>query len=77
MNKYFSLEEKVFDVTERHPQLIEFLADNGFENLRNAVMRKMMGRTISVETALKSKGLDPQLFEEKMVRFLEERESGL
>jgi hypothetical protein len=77
MNQFFSLDEKVFDVTERHPQLIEFLVENGFENLRNAAMRKTMGRTISLRTAFRSKGLEPQAFEQKMVRFLDEWKGGL
>ncbi len=67
MNPYFSLSEKVYDLTERYPELIELLAANGFEPLRSDMMRKTVGRTISVESALKSKQIDPQAFEMKMV----------
>lgn len=72
MNSYFSLSDKVYNVTERFPELIELLAANGFDNLRNEVMRKTVGRTISIETALKSKHMDLQLFEQKMVECIEQ-----
>ncbi len=73
MNPYFSLSDKVFDLTERYSELIELLAANGFENLRNQTMRKTVGRTISIETALKSKHFDPQAFEQKMVEAIEKK----
>lgn len=75
MNLYFSLSEKVYDLTEKYPELIELLAASGFENLRNDAMRKTVGRTISIETALKAKQLDPQVFEQKMVETIEQKRS--
>jgi len=71
MNKYFTLKETVFEVTTRYPELIDLFADHGFENLRNNLLRKTLGKSISVETALKSKGFDLQLFEQKMVDYIE------
>ncbi|MEI3551061.1 MAG: DUF1858 domain-containing protein [Acutalibacteraceae bacterium] len=40
MNPYFSLSEKVYDITERYPELIDFLAANGFGKISNPLMRK-------------------------------------
>ena len=77
MNKYFSLADKVYDLTEQYPELIDLLAINGFENLRNDMMRKTIGRTISMETALKSKHLDLQVFEQKMVDVIEQNNPTL
>lgn len=77
MNSYFSLSEKVYDVTERYPELIDLLAASGFENLRNDMMRKTIGKTISVETALRSKRIDPVLFEQRMVEAIEEKNPAL
>lgn len=74
MNRYFSMTEKIYDITERYPVLIEFLADNGFENLRNEMMRKTIGKTISLDSALRSKQLDPVLFEPKITALLEHSE---
>jgi len=30
MNKYFDIKDKVYDVTEKYPELIEVLAGGGF-----------------------------------------------
>ena len=77
MNSYFSLSDKVYDLTERYPELIDLLAANGFENLRNDAMRKTVGRSISIETALKSKHFDPQTFEQKMIETIEQKTPAL
>lgn len=74
MNSYFSMQDKVYDVTERYPLLLDFLAEHGFENLRNELMRKTIGKSISLEAALRSKKLDTALFEERMVQILEGNE---
>ena len=50
---YFDIKDKVYDVTEKYPELIEVLAGAGFENLKNDMMRKSMGKLLSLETALK------------------------
>lgn len=73
MNKYFSMKDKVCDVTERYPKLLDFLVSKGFENLRNEMMRKTIGRTISLEMAVKSRHFDPERFEREMVELLEEK----
>ncbi len=77
MNPYFSLSDKIYDLTETYPELIDLLAANGFENLRNETMRKTIGRTISIETALNSKNLDPQLFEQKMLDAIAQKKEPL
>lgn len=71
MNPYFSLSDKVYDVTEKYPELIEFLASKGFAPLRNKLLRKTMGKTISIESALRSKHYDVAAFEQQMVDIIE------
>ena len=63
MNKYFDIKDKVYDITEKYPELIEVLANAGFENLRNDMMRKSMGKLLSLEMALKSKNINVEFFE--------------
>ena len=65
MNKYFDIKDKVYDVTEKYPELIEVLAGAGFENLKNDMMRKSMGKLLSLETALKSKNINVEVFEKQ------------
>ena len=73
MNKYFDIKDKVYDVTEKYPELIEVLANAGFENLRNDMMRKSMGKLLSIETALKSKNINVDVFERQLVEAIERK----
>ena len=63
MNRYFELSEKVYDITERYPQVLDLLISKGFDNLRNEMMRKTLGKTIALEQALRMKKIDIALFE--------------
>lgn len=77
MNNYFKLSDKVFDITEKYPEVIELLAANGFENLRNNMMRKTLGKTISLEMALKSKKINTEIFEQKVIDLIESNRPSL
>ncbi|WP_283610728.1 ABC transporter substrate-binding protein [Faecalispora anaeroviscerum] len=72
MNEYFKLIDTVYDITEKHPEAIELLAAHGFDQLKNDLMRKTLGKTISLETALRSKKINPELFEQKLVDVIEQ-----
>lgn len=65
MNKYFDVSDKVYDITENYPETIDIFVANGFEQLKNEKMRKLMGKTISLEMACKSKRVNLELFEDR------------
>ncbi|MFV0504075.1 MAG: ABC transporter substrate-binding protein [Lachnospirales bacterium] len=71
MNKYFKMSDKVYDVTNKYPELINLFVENGFEKLENAKMRKTIGKTISIGMALKSKNIHSEIFEKKMISLIE------
>lgn len=71
MNPYFSLSEKVYDITERYPELIDFLAANGFGKISNPLMRKTIGKQISLEMAFKSRHVDSDAMEKQLVEVIE------
>lgn len=77
MNKYFDSKEKVFDITERYPETLDVFAANGFEHLKNEAMRKVMGKTINLETACKSKKINLELFEKKLVEVIDQTRGNL
>lgn len=77
MNQYFSLSEKVYDITERYPELIDFLVSNGFGKISNPLMRKTIGKQISLEMALKSRHVDPGAFEKQLVEVIENNANGV
>lgn len=67
MNKYFDIKDKVYDITEKYPETIDVFVANGFKPLANENMRKTMGKTISLEMALKSKKVNVEQFVQKLV----------
>lgn len=77
MNKYFDIKDKVYDITEKYPETIDIFAANGFEQLANEKMRKLMGKTISLEMALKSKRINIELFTEKLIDAIEQNRESM
>lgn len=72
MNKYFDIKDKVYDITEIYPETLEIFIANGFEQLGNEAMRKLMGKTISLEMACKSKKVNIELFTQKLIDRIEQ-----
>ncbi len=72
MNKYFNIKDKVYDITEKYPETIDVFVTHGFTQLANEKMRKLMGKTISLEMALKSKRVNVDLFTEKLIEVIEQ-----
>lgn len=70
MNPYFSLTDKVYDITEKYPELIDPLVSMGYESLKNDALRKLMGRSISLEMALKTRHLDLKKTEQTLVEVI-------
>lgn len=72
MNKYFDIKDKVFDITEKYPETLDIFVVNGFDQLKNESMRKIMGKTISLEMACLTKKVNLELFEQKLVEAIEQ-----
>ena len=72
MNKHFDIRDKVYDITEKYPETIDVFVSAGFDQLANEKMRKVMGKTISAEMACRSKKINTELFEEKLVETIEQ-----
>lgn len=72
MNKYFDINDKVYDITEKYPETIDIFVANGFTQLANDMLRKTMGKTISMEMACSTKKLNVELFEQKLVDSIEQ-----
>lgn len=72
MNKYFDIKDKVYDITEKYPETIDIFVANGFEQLSNEKMRKLMGKTISLEMACMTKKVNIELFAQKLIDAIEQ-----
>lgn len=76
MNKYFDIKDKVYDITEKYPETIDVFVSSGFEQLANEKMRKALGKTISLEMACKSKKINIELFEKKLIETIEQNRTS-
>ena len=72
MNKYFNINHKVYDIVEKYPETLDVFVASGFTQLANENMRKLMGKTISLEMAVKSKKMNLDVFCEKLIGAIEE-----
>ena len=77
MYKYFDIKDKVYDITERYPETIDVFMANGFEQFANEDMRKSMGKTISLEMALKSKRINIDVFTQKLIEAVEQNRKSI
>ena len=71
MNKYFSVNDKICKIVEKNPKAIDFLISNGFEQFEDRGMFEKMSKNVSLSMALKLKKMNVDLFEERLVSFLE------
>ena len=71
MNKYFSVNDKVYDIVEKNPKALEFLVNNGFDQFKDPKSLEMMGKKVSLSMALKLKKMNVDLFEERLLAFLD------
>ncbi|EJU19951.1 PF08984 domain protein [Peptoanaerobacter stomatis] len=69
-----NFDDKIYDIVQSNPGILEFLIANGFENLANEKMLEMMGKQITLTTALNAKGINRDLFEDNLNQFLQSKE---
>ena len=65
------MNDTVFDITEKYPDVIPYLVQKGFTPLANPAMRRLMAKKISLQTALLSRGLDTAQCEKEIVAVIE------
>lgn len=66
MTKYFNVEDSLYDITERYPETIDLFESIGFPGMKDENKRKLIGKTITLETALKLKKINLDVFTENL-----------
>ena len=64
--KEIDLEQNIFELTEKYPELIEILKDLGFLGLASPIVRKTLGRKTTVPQGCKRHGKDLEEVIEKL-----------
>ncbi|MCT4687522.1 ABC transporter substrate-binding protein [Vallitalea sp.] len=67
MTKYFNVNDSLYDITERYPETIDLFESIGFEGMQDEKQRKLIGKSITLETALKMKKINLYVFTENLV----------
>lgn len=49
MTNQIDFNQSVYDITEKHPELLDILVDLGFKPLANSAMRKSIGKAVSLK----------------------------
>lgn len=77
MSKYFSTKDKIGEILDKYPETLEVFLVNGFEQLKNPLMRKTMANSVTLETALKMKKVNEALFCEKLEDAIVQSREGI
>lgn len=74
-NKYFDIKDTLYDITEKHSEAIELLASVGFSNLKDESMRKVFGKSVTLEDALKLRKIKIDTFVAELIEKIEGNEN--
>ncbi|MDO4794098.1 MAG: ABC transporter substrate-binding protein [Filifactor alocis] len=77
MAKYINVKDKVGEILEKYPETLEVFVINGFEQLKNPALRKAMANSVTLETALKMKKVNADLFCEKLEDAIRQEREGI
>lgn len=66
---YVNPKDAINTVIDKYPDTLDFFINQGFEQFKNKAMLKTLGK-IAIETALKSKGINLELFLENLNEFI-------
>ena len=62
----FNLDDTLYEIMKKHPEALDFFIANGFEQLKNKQLLNLMGKNITLKTALMTKKINQELFIEKL-----------
>ncbi|MDM8534569.1 ABC transporter substrate-binding protein [Clostridiaceae bacterium HSG29] len=71
-NKYFSVKESLYDITNKYEEAIDMLVSVGFDSMKDESQRSTIGKSITLEMALKMKKVNVETFEKQLIDIIEE-----
>jgi len=73
----FNINDSLYDITEKYPESIDLLVSIGFDNIKDENQRKVIGKAISLETALKMKKINVETFSNNLIQIIEENKKAV
>lgn len=77
MNTYFDIKDTVYNITQKYEEAIDLLVGVGLEQMKDKTRREILGKSISLEMALKMKQVNVNTFEERLVESIKENREGI
>ncbi|MCE3019707.1 DUF1858 domain-containing protein [Parvimonas micra] len=72
-----NFDDKLYNILNGNEKLLQFFINNGFDQLKNEKMLQTMGKMVSLNMALKVRGINKEAFEEKLNMFLNDEHSAV
>ncbi len=76
-NKYFDIKDTLYEITEKYNEALDLLVALGFDNIKDENMRKIFGKSISLEDALKLKKINIETFVAQLIDKIQDSEDAL
>ncbi|WDV46379.1 ABC transporter substrate-binding protein [Clostridiaceae bacterium M8S5] len=76
-NKYFDIKDSLYDVTQKYKESIDLLKSVGIDNIEDENMRSTIGKSISLEDALRLKKIAVDTFQSQLIERIENNEKSL
>ncbi|MBC7766004.1 MAG: DUF1858 domain-containing protein [Hyphomonadaceae bacterium] len=58
--KQLNMHKSIYDMTEQYPELIDFMVEMGYPQIRNNFLRKTMGKSFTLMQAIKQLNLNEE-----------------
>ena len=76
INNYFNIKDTLFDITEKYPETIDLFVSIGFENIKDEKQRQLIGKAISLETALNMKRINVKTFKDSLIEVISDNRNS-
>jgi len=75
-NNYFKMTDTLYEITKKHEQAIDLLNSVGF-NMKDKTQRETIGKSITLEVALKMKKINVETFEKQLIEIIEQKNNDI
>ncbi len=77
MNIKIDVNDSIFDLSERYPEVVILLKNVGMEEMEKKELRETLGKSISLRQALTLKQVNVDAFIEELIQMIEEEENAI
>lgn len=66
--KTIRLNETIYEITEKYPEVVDIMVELGFESIKNPIVRKTAGRMMTIPEGCKKQGIDMDIVKERFIK---------